>query len=111
MVETGEVERRLTAGFFRHLWEAYYELDFCSMNLAQLNAKRRMLEDQLAKVKAEKEAKLRPLMLAFPTLLEMPKLGRFHSDSTCSAPLRPMSFVPTLPTNPSEVELSRAKSG
>jgi len=56
--ETGAREEHLTAGFYRHLHEAYYNLDFHKMNLSQLVSKVRTLKEQLERAEAEKEAKM-----------------------------------------------------
>eukprot|EP00931_Biecheleriopsis_adriatica_P067237 TRINITY_DN41407_c0_g1_i1.p1 TRINITY_DN41407_c0_g1~~TRINITY_DN41407_c0_g1_i1.p1 ORF type:complete len:1046 (+),score=209.61 TRINITY_DN41407_c0_g1_i1:316-3138(+) len=64
--ETGKEEQRLVRGFYRHLHEAYYDLNFHKMALPALLKKVRSLEEQLARAKAEKEAQLAPLLCKFP---------------------------------------------
>jgi len=60
--ETGAEEEHLASGFYRHLHEAYYDLDFHTMKLPQLVSKVRTLREQLARAEAEKEAKMRPML-------------------------------------------------
>merc|ERR1719215_1935552 len=68
--QTGKEEERLVRGFYRQLHEAYYDLDFHQMTLPALVKKVRSLEEQLARAKMEKEAKMAPLLgkLAPPIL-------------------------------------------
>lgn len=60
--ETGKEERHLAKGFYRQLHEAYYDLDFGSMNLGALVKKVRTLEEQLARAEQEKASKMAPLL-------------------------------------------------
>jgi len=68
--ESGKEEETLVRGFYRQLHEAYYDLDFRQMSLPALVKKVRSLEEQLARAKMEKEAKMVPLLgkLAPPML-------------------------------------------
>jgi len=70
--ETGITEERLTRGFYRQLHEAYYDLDFHKMSASQLVKKVKSLEEQLARAKLEKEAKLAPLLQRLPAPLPLP---------------------------------------
>jgi len=70
MGKSGKEEECLVRGFYRQLHEAYYDLDFHQMSLPSLLKKVRSLEDQLARAKMEKDAKMAPLLgkLAPPML-------------------------------------------
>merc|ERR1712137_1086722 len=70
--QTGHKEQQLVSGFYRQLHEAYYDLDFHKMGLSQLVKKVRSLEEQLNRAKAEKEAKLLPLLGKLPPPASLP---------------------------------------
>lgn len=86
--QTGHKEKQLVSRFYRQLHEAYYDLDFRKMGLSQLVKKVRSLEEQLARAKQEKVAKMEPLIVKLvsapsaPSAPPMLKLSRAVSDST-----------------------------
>lgn len=81
--QTGQKSQQLISGFYRQLHEAYYDLDFRKMGLSQLVKKVRSLEEQLARAKQEKVAKMEPLIMKLasaPSIPPMLKLDRAVSD-------------------------------
>jgi len=89
--ETGEKEEQLVSGFYRQLHEAYYDLDFHKMALAQLVKKVRLLEDQLTRAKQEKNAKMEPLIAKHTSAPEMLELSRARTDT--GTPYSRVGFV------------------
>merc|ERR1712048_1332948 len=89
--ETGKQEERLTHGFYRQLHEAYYNLDFHKMDVSQLVKKVRSLEEQLARAKLERDAKLAPLLKRLPAPSRLP-LERAVSEQDTSLRPRPSNI-------------------
>merc|ERR1712048_643769 len=77
--KSGKEEERLAKGFYRQLHEAYYNLDFHKMDLPQLMKKVRSLEEQLARAKREKQAKMVPPLQKLPAPPALP-LERASSE-------------------------------
>lgn len=69
--ETGLMEERVSSGFYRHLHEAYYNLDFHAMSMTELIQKVRQLKLQLARAEDEKNARMVPLLAKLPPMLEL----------------------------------------
>lgn len=79
--ETGKTEERLVRGFYRQLHEAYYDLDFHNMDLAQLIKKVRSLEQQLERANSEKGSRFAPLLQKLKPPPEIPlQRAATHQD-------------------------------